>query len=361
VPTYASGVRGEGSLRFALIAVACSTDRESKSAEAGGAHETAGVHRSGRRRAIRGGSSQAQQPGKLYRVGVLSADTAPPGLLEDFEEELRKLGYVRGENIIVEERNAAGDYRRLALLADELVKLGVDVILAVNTPAVQAAKKVTARIPIVMTRVANPVKTGLVPSLSKPGGNITGMSFFPDELSAKRLQLLKEVLPSVSRVAVLSDEGNVGTTLVIGEMEAPSRQLGIELLVLSVSGPGDFVGAFEAAKRGHAEALILVDNAFFTKHRAEILDRAAKHSLPVFSLWRPFAEAGALMAYGARTPPIYRRAAHYVDRILKGASPADLPVEQPTEFELTINLKTARALSIEIPLTLLARADEVIE
>jgi putative tryptophan/tyrosine transport system substrate-binding protein len=216
-------------------------------------------------------SSQAQQPGKLYRVGVLSADTAPPGLLEDFEEELRKLGYVRGENIIVEERNAAGDYRRLALLADELVKLGVDVILAVNTPAVQAAKKVTARIPIVMTRVANPVKTGLVPSLSKQGGNITGMSFFPDELSAKRLQLLKEVLPSVSRVAVLSDEGNVGTTLVIGEMEAPSRQLGIELLVLSVSGPGDFVGAFEAAKRGHAEALILVDNAFFTKHRAEFL------------------------------------------------------------------------------------------
>jgi putative ABC transport system substrate-binding protein len=160
----------------------------------------------------------------------------------------------------------------------------VDVILPVNTPAVQAAKKVTATIPIVMTRVANPVKTGLAPSLSKPGGNVTGMSFFPDELIAKRLQLLKEVLPSVSRVAVLSDEGNLGTTLVIREMEAPSRQLGIELLVLSVSGPGDFVAAFEAAKRCHAEALVLVDNAFFTKHRAEILDRAAKQSLPVFAL-----------------------------------------------------------------------------
>lgn len=227
-----------------------------------------------------------------------------------------------GENIIVEERNATGDYRRLASLAEELVRLKVDVILAVNTPAVQAAKKVTTTIPIVMTRVANPVKTGLVPSLSKPGGNVTGMSFFPDELSAKRLQLLKEVLPSASRVAVLSDEGNVGTTLVIGEMEAPSRQLGMELLVLRVSGPGDFA----RAKSGHAEALVLVDNAFFTKHRAEILDRAAKHSLPVFALWRPFAEAGALMAYGASTPAIYRRAAHYVDRILKGASPADLPV-----------------------------------
>ena len=310
---------------------------------------------------IAAASSQAQQPGKLYRIGVLSADTAPPGLLEDFEEELRKLGYVRGENIIVEERNAAGDYHRLASLAEELVKLRVDVILAVNTPAVQAAQKVTATIPIVMTRVANPVKTGLVQSLSRPGGNVTGMSFFPDELSAKRLQLVKEVLPSVSRVATLSDEGNLGTTLVVREMEAPSRQLGIELLVLSVSGPGDFVAAFEAAKRGHAEALVLVDNAFFTKHRAEILDRAAKQPLPVFALWRTFAEAGALMAYGASTPAIYRRAAHYVDRILKGASPAELPVEQPTRFELIINLKTAKALGIEIPVTLLARADEVIE
>jgi putative tryptophan/tyrosine transport system substrate-binding protein len=183
-------------------------------------------------------SSQAQQARKLYRIGVLSADTAPPGLLEDFEEELRKLGYVRGENVSLEERNATGDYRSLASLADELVSLRVDVILPVNTPAVQAAKKVTATIPIVMTRVANPVKTGLAPSLSKPGGNVTGMSFFPDELIAKRLQLLKEVLPSVSRVAVLSDEGNLGTTLVIREMEAPSRQLGIELLVLSSEWPG---------------------------------------------------------------------------------------------------------------------------
>ena len=233
--------------------------------------------------------------------------------------------------------------------------------MAVNTPAVQAAKKVTTTIPIVITRVANPVKTGLVQSLAKPGGNVTGMSFFPDDLSAKRLELLKEVLPNASRVAVFSNPGNLGMDLVIGAMEAPSRQLGINLLVVPVNGPGGFLEAFEAAKNTGAQALVVVDNAFITKHRAEIVELAAKHSLPVFALWKTFAEAGALMAYGASTPAIYRRAAYYVDRILKGAKPAELPVEQPTKFELVINLKTARALGLEVPPTLLARADEVIE
>jgi ABC-type uncharacterized transport system substrate-binding protein len=306
-------------------------------------------------------AARAQRLSKVYRIGVLTPESAPPGLLEGFEEGLRELGYVRGQNIFFEERNAQGDYQRLPVLANELVSLKVDVILAVNTPAVQAAKKVTTTIPIVITRVANPVKTGLVQSLAKPGGNVTGMSFFPDDLSAKRLELLKEVLPSASRVAVFSDSGNVGTDLVISAMEAPSRELGIEVLVLSVRGPDGFVEAFEAAKSADAHALVLVDNAFITKHRAEIVELAAKHSLPVFSLFKPLAEAGALMAYGASTPPIYRRAAHYVDRILKGANPAELPVEQPTKFELVINLKAAKALGLEIPATLLARADEVIE
>jgi putative ABC transport system substrate-binding protein len=306
-------------------------------------------------------AGRAQRLSKVYLIGVLTPESAPPGLLEGFEEGLRELGYVRGQNILFEERNAQGDYQRLPVLANELVSLKVDVILAVNTPAVQAAKKVTTTIPIVITRVANPVKTGLVQSLAKPGGNVTGMSFFPDDLSAKRLELLKEVLASASRVAVFSDPGNVGTDRVISEMEAPSRQLGIDLLVLPVNGPGGFVAAFEAAKSADAHALVLVDNAFFTKHRAEIVELAAKHSLPVFALWKTFAEAGALMAYGASTPPIYRRAAYYVDRILKGANPADLPVEQPTTFELVINLKAAKALGLEIPPTLLARADEVIE
>jgi putative tryptophan/tyrosine transport system substrate-binding protein len=303
----------------------------------------------------------AQRLSKLYRIGVLTADNAPPGLLEGFEEGLRELGYVRGQNIFFEERNAQGDYQRLPVLANELVSLKVDVILAVNTPAVQAAKKITTTVPIVITRVSNPVKTGLVQSLAKPGGNVTGMSFFPDDLSAKRLELLKEVLPGASRVAVFSDPGNVGTDVVISAMEAPSRQLGLELLVLSLRGPDGFVEAFEAAKSADAHALVLVDNAFITKHRAEIVKLAAKHSLPVFSLFKPLAEAGALMAYGASTPPIYRRAAYYVDRILKGANPADLPVEQPTKFELVINLKTAKYLGLDVPPTLLARADEVIE
>ena len=303
----------------------------------------------------------AERHSKLYRMGILTADNAPPGLLEDFEEGLREFGYVRGQNIFFEERDAQGDYQRLLVLANELVSLKVDVILAVNTPAVQAAKKATTTIPIVITRVANPVKTGLVQSLAKPGGNVTGMSFFPDDLSAKRLELLKEVLPGASRVAVFSDTGNVGTNLIISEMEAPSRQLGIDLLILSVRGSDGFVGAFEGAKSADAHALVLADNAFFTKHRTEIVKLAAKHSLPVFALWKTFAEAGALMAYGASTSPIYRRAAYYVDRILKGANPAELPVEQPTKFELVINLKAARALGLEIPPTLLARADEVIE
>ena len=239
-----------------------------------------------------------------------------------------------------------------------MVRLKVDVILAVNTPAVQAAKKATETIPIVMTRVADPIKLGLVPSLSNPSGNITGLNFMPDELSGKRLQILKEIFPSVSRVAVLWYGANPGTTLVVRAMEAPSRELAIELLLLPVNGPDDFFKAFETANSGHAEALVVVDDALVTRHRVELLDLP---SLPVVSLFKPFAEAGALIAYGPSTPPMYRRAAYYVDRILRGARPAELPVEQPTRFELVINLKTARALGLSFPPGLLAIADEVIE
>jgi putative ABC transport system substrate-binding protein len=303
---------------------------------------------------------RAQEPIRK-RVGILSPEAPPPGLLQEFEQELRNLGYVRGQNISFEMRDAEGDGQRLAAFADELVRVPVDVILAINTPAVQAAKRATAAIPIVMTRVGNPIKLGLVNSLSQPGGNVTGLTFIPDEVSGKRLQLLKEILPGASRAAVLWYGPNPGTTLVVHEMAAPSRQLGIELLLFPVNSPGDLPEAFDAGRRGHSQALVVVDDAFITKHRRKILDLAMRHSLPVFALFRPFAEDGALMAYGASAPPIYRRAAFYVDRILKGARPADLPVEQPTKFELTINLKTARALRVEVPPMLLARADEVIE
>jgi putative tryptophan/tyrosine transport system substrate-binding protein len=304
---------------------------------------------------------RAQRLRKHYRIGVLSPELPPPGLLETFEEGLRELGYVQGENINFEVRNAGGDSQRLMELANELVRVHVVVILAVNTPAVQAAKKATQTIPIVMTRVADPIKLGIVPSLSNPSGNITGLNFMPDELSGKRLQILKEIFPSISRVAVLWYGANPGTTLVVRGMEAPSRELTIELLFLPVNGPDEFFKAFEIAKSGQAEALIVVDDALVTRHRVELLDLATKHHLPVVALFKPFAEAGALIAYGPSTPAMYRRAAYYVDRILRGIKPAELPVEQPTHFELVINLKTAKALGLEIPPTLLARADEVIE
>jgi putative ABC transport system substrate-binding protein len=241
------------------------------------------------------------------------------------------------------------------------VELKVDVILGINTLSVQAAKKASATIPIVMTRIADPVKSGLVTSLSRPGGNITGLSFMVDELSGKQLALLKEAFPSVSRVAVLWYEPNPGADITMGAIKAASRELGLQLLLLPVHGSADLIGAFQAAVRGRVEALIVIEDVVATKHRVEILNLAATHSLAVVSQYRAFAEAGALLAYGPNTSAMYRRAAYYVDRILKGAYPGDLPVEQPRKFDLVINLKTAKALGVTIPPSLLARADEVIE
>ena len=306
-------------------------------------------------------AAEAQRSGKVHRIGVLSPDSPPPGLFEAFQERLRGLGYLEGKNITIESRHAGGKNERLAALADEFVVLMVDVILAVNTPAAQAAKKATAAIPIVITRVADPVKSGLVPSISRPGGNITGLSFLPEALSAKQLQLLKKAIPGVSRVAAMWYAGNPGAAITVKGMEAASAQLGLQLLRVSVQAPGDFLGAFETATRGRAEALVVVDDALVTRYRVEIVRLAGKHSLPVISLYKPFVEAGGLIAYGASTLDMYRHAADYVDKILKGAKPADLPIGQPTTFELVINLKTAKALGLTIPPSLLARADQVIE
>ena len=306
-------------------------------------------------------AATAQQAGKIYRIGVLALEIPPPGLLEAFQAELRTLGYVEGKNLAIEARNAGGEGERLAAVADELIRVPVDVILAVNTPAAQAAKKATATLPIVIMRVADPVKSGLVASFARPGGNITGLSFMTEALGAKQLELLKEVFAGLSRVAVLWYAGNRGSALVAEEMGPVSARLGLELLRLPLHGPSDFPGAVEAARRGRAEALIVIDDALITQHRVEILDLAARHALPVVSLYKPFAEAGGLLAYGPNAPAMYRRAAHYVDKILKGAKPSDLPIEQPTKFDLFINLKTAAALGLTIPATILARADEVIE
>lgn len=306
-------------------------------------------------------AARAQQAVKLYRIGILSPELPPPEFLEAFRQGLRELGYVEGQTIAFEVRSAEGYNQRLAVLANELVRLKVDVIVAINTTSVQAAKKASATIPIVMTRIADPVKSGLVRNLSRPGENITGLSFMVDELSGKRLALLKDTLPSVSRVAILWYEPNPGADIAMGAIKAASRELGLELLLLPMHGPADLIGAFQAATRGRAQALIIIDDVVTTQHRVEILNLAATHTLAVISQYKAFAEAGALLAYGPSLSAMYRRTAYYVDRILKGANAGDLPVEQPTKFDLVINLKTAKALGVTIPPSLLARADEVIE
>ena len=242
--------------------------------------------------------AEAQPAAKVHRIGVLSPDAHPPGLFETFSQRLNELGYVEGKNLAVESRDARGQYDRLAALANELVRLRVDVIVAVNTPAVQAAKNAATTIPIVMSRISDPVKTGLIPSFSRPGGNITGLSFQPEETSVKRLQLLKETLPRVARVAALWDTANPGAALTIRAIEPASAQLGIQLLKLPVKSPSDFPGAFQAAARGRAEALFVVDNVFVTRYGAQIFDFAAKHSLPVISQYKEFVELGGSSPMG---------------------------------------------------------------
>jgi putative ABC transport system substrate-binding protein len=305
--------------------------------------------------------ADAQQAGRLHRIGVLSHDSFPPALLESFRGGLRELGYVEGRTLAFEMRHADGKIERVADLAEELVRLKVDVIFAIHTPAALAAKKATTAIPIVVTRVADPVKTGLVSNISRPGGNITGLSFIPELLSGKRLELLREALPGIRRVAVLWTADNPGATEVAMAMEPASARLGLQLLKTPVRSHGDFGAAVEGAKRDGAGALIVTDDAFVTRHRVELVKLAAKHSMPVFSLFEPVAEAGGLMAYGPSTPDMYRRAAYYVDRILKGEKPGDLPIEQPTRFHLVVNVKAAKALGLAIPAALQLRADRLID
>lgn len=305
--------------------------------------------------------AQAQQASKVNRIGVLLHDGAPPGLLEAFRQGLRELGYIEGKNITIELRNAEGKNERLSALADELVRLKVDVILAVNTPSAHAAKKATTTIPIVITRVADPVGSGLVPSLARPGGNVTGLSILPTGLAAKRIQFLREIVPGISRVVVLFNADNPGTKFAATEMEEASSQLGLQFLRLPARGPTDFPRAFQAATRARAEALFVLDDTAFTQQRGQILKLATNYSLPVVSVYKDFAEAGGLLAYGPNLPAAYRRAAYYADRILKGAKPSDLPVEEPTQFDLVVNLKTAKALGLTIPPSVLLSANHVIE
>ncbi len=305
----------------------------------------------------------AQQPAKVYRIGYLTAGPISPRthLVEAFRQGLGELGYVEGQNFALVIRSAEQGPEQLPDRAAELVRLSVDVIVAITTPAVQAAQQATRKIPIVMVSVADPVATGFVASLARPGGNITGLSILSAELSGKRLQLLKEVVPRVSRVAVLWNPTNPSNVLQIGETKVAAQALGVQLQPFEVRGPHDFESAFQAATRGRAGALIALDDPLFYGERTRIVGLAAKTRLPAMYGLTGFAEAGGLMTYGANNPDLHRRAATYVDKILKAAKPADLPVEQPTRFELVVNMKTAKALGLTFPPSILIRADQVIQ
>jgi len=310
-------------------------------------------------------AAEAQQAGKVPRIGFLSpsspSDPRNQRRLEAFRQGLRELGYVEGRNIALEVRWAEGKFERLPDLAAELVRLKVDVIVVSAVPAIQAAKEATRTIPIVMAVVVDPVATGLFASLARPGGNITGQSMMAPELVGKQLELLKEMVPKVSRVALLWNPDNAGNTPQLRAAEAAARTLGVRLQPLEARGPSQIDSAFAAMTREQAGGLIVLVDALLVLHRTRIADLAVKARLPAVFGLRDHAEAGGLMAYDANQLNLYRRAATYVDKILKGAKPADLPVEQPTKFELIINMKTAKALGLAIPPSLLQRADEIIQ
>lgn len=303
---------------------------------------------------------EAQQARPAHLVGVLAQDLQP-GLLETFRDELGKLGYVEGHEIGIELRNAAGRNERLPQLVQELLQQKVEVIVAVNTPAALAAKKATKTVPIVIMRVADPVKSGLVASLARPGGNVTGLSFMPDTLGPKGVELLHEILPKATRMAALYQGNNTGAVIIIDEVERTGEQIGLKFVRLPVHDEGDYATAFETASRAKSEGLFVMDDGAITKHRRQILELAAKHALPVVSIYKDFAESGGLIAYGPSLNVVYRRAANYVDKLIKGASASSLPVEQPVNFDLVINMKTAKTLGLIIPQSVLVLANEVIE
>jgi putative tryptophan/tyrosine transport system substrate-binding protein len=303
----------------------------------------------------------AQQAGSRYTVGTLTAGNDNAALNTVLVAALRELGWVEWKNVVFEHRYAENRLERLPGLAADLVRLQVDVIAAIGTLAPLAAKQASSTIPVVMTAAGDPLGSGLVASLARPGGNVTGMSLMAPDLGGKRLELLKEVLPLLARVAVLWNAANPYSALVFKETQAAGRTLGIEVQSLQVQVPDDFDGAFEAARRQRPDALITVEDPLTTSHRQRVADFTAEQQLPSLHGVREFAAAGGLMSYGASLADLVQRAAGYVDKILRGAKPADLPVQQPSKFELVINLKTAKTLGLTVPLTLQASADEVIE
>ena len=307
--------------------------------------------------------AHAQQPGNVYRIGMLETISASLNAanVAAFRKSLRDLGYLEGRNLVIEYRSADGRAERFPDLAAELVGLKVDLIVTRGTPASLAAKSVTPAIPVVMAAVAEPLDSGLVAGLARPGGNVTGLSSFATMLDAKRVQFLRELIPGIARIAALMNMGNPVSLANWKQIESAAQSIGIRPQLLDTRRVEDIEPAFDAARIERADALIVEIDALMQANPRLIAELAAKHRLPAIYSAREFIDVGGLLAYGVSYPDLYRRAAIYADKIFKGAKPADLPIEQPTKFELIINLKTAKTLGLEVPATLLAIADEVIE
>jgi ABC-type uncharacterized transport system substrate-binding protein len=303
----------------------------------------------------------AQQPGKLPTIGFLAANPSIESQrVAAFVQRLRELGWIDGRNLVIEYRWAEGRNERYAENAGELVRLKVDVIVTIATPPTVAAKQATAVIPIVFAAASDPVGTGLVASLARPGGNVTGLSNQISDAGGKKIELLREVVPGLRRLAILANVGNPASVLDMGEAEATARTLGLDVTTSEIRRAEDISPAFDAL-RGRADALYVCVDPLVNTHRIRVNTLALAARLPTMHGLREYVEAGGLMSYGPNLPDLLRRAADYVDKILRGVNPGDIPVEQPTKFDLIINLTTAKALGLEVPPTLLARADEVIE
>ena len=308
-------------------------------------------------------AARAQQAGKVHRIGVLETISTTLNVANFYalREGLRQLGYAEGQNLVIEYRSADGRDDRFPGLARELLALKVDVIVTRGTPAAKAVKNATSTVPVVMTASGDPVGVGLVTSLARPGGNITGLSAIVGELSPKRLELIREIVPGLARIAVLANTSNDAVRRDWARIETAARSLGVQSQLLDLRESDALGPTFDDASARRADALVVVIDAITQANQQRIVDLAMKHRLPAIYSSREFVNAGGLISYGVSYPDLYRRAATYVDKILKGTKPADLPVVQPTKFELVINLKTAKALGIEVRPSLLALADEVIE
>jgi putative tryptophan/tyrosine transport system substrate-binding protein len=307
-------------------------------------------------------AAEAQQVGKVYRIGLLGS-TSPKShgaFVDAFREGLRERGYVEGKNVIIEYRWAENDYGRLPALAADLVRLNVDLILTHGTPGGRAAKAATTTIPIVIAVTGDAVATGLVQSLARPGGNLTGSSFFFPELNAKRIEMLKEALPSLKRVAVLMNDTNPGNVVTFDAMRRTARTVGIDVVQILARSPEDFDGAFERIVRSRCEAVAVYEDPLFVAQAMQLATLAQRHRLPSVG-FKEYADAGGLLGFGVNFPDVWRRAAGFVDRIFKGAKPSELPVEQAAKFDMVVNLRTAKALRLTIQRRLLLRAETVIE